>query len=161
MPNDDVLLREQLVDSLKKGNAHVDLFTALKDFPVDLAGKKPGGAPHSAWQLLEHIRIALNDLLVFSTDSNYVARAWPDSYWPKEDAPANPGAWQASVKALKADIDAFIQLIRNPASNLYAPIPWGSGQTLLRETLVAIDHNSYHVGQLVMLRQQLGAWHSS
>lgn len=159
MPNDDALLREQLIESLKKGNARVDLFSALKDFPEELAGKKPNGAPHSAWQLLEHIRIALNDLLVFSTDSNYVAPKWPDSYWPQEEAPANAGAWRASVKALRADLEAFVQLIRNPASNLYAPIPWGSGQTLLREALVAIDHNSYHVGQLVMLRQQLGAWH--
>lgn len=159
MPTDDALLREQLIESLKKGNARVDLFSALKDFPEELAGKKPNGAPHSAWQLLEHIRIALNDLLVFSTDSNYVAPQWPESYWPREEAPANAGAWRASVKALRADLEAFVQLIRNPASNLYAPIPWGSGQTLLREALVAIDHNSYHVGQLVMLRQQLGAWH--
>lgn len=157
MPTDDALLREQLVESLKKGNAHLDLFAALKDFPEELAGNKPNGAPHSAWQLLEHIRIALNDLLVFSTDSNYVAPKWPDNYWPKEEAPANPGAWHASIKALRADLNAFVQLIRNPASNLYAPIPWGSGQTLLREALVAIDHNSYHLGQLVMLRKQLAA----
>ncbi|MGH9586284.1 MAG: DinB family protein [Acidobacteriaceae bacterium] len=157
MPTDDALLREQLVESLKKGNAHVDLFSALKDFPEELAGKKPNGASHSAWQLLEHIRIALNDLLTFSTDPNYVAPAWPDSYWPQEESPADAGAWRASVKALRADLNAFAQLIRNPASNLYAPIPWGSGQTLLREALVAIDHASYHVGQLVMLRKQLGA----
>lgn len=157
MPTDDVLLREQLIESLKKGNAHVDLFTALKDFPVELAGKRPNGTPHSAWQLLEHIRLSLNDLLVFSTDSNYVAPKWPDSYWPKEETPANAGAWQASVKALQADLDAFTQFIRNPASNLYSPIPWGTGQTLLREALLAIDHTSYHVGQLVMLRKQLGA----
>lgn len=158
MPSDDELLRKLLVESLQKGNAHVDLFTALKDFSVDLAGKKPKGAPHSAWQLLEHIRITLNDLLIFSTNSNYVTPKWPDSYWPREEAPAGVGAWQASVKALRADLDAFARVIRNPASNLYAPIPWGSGQTLLRETLLAIDHTSYHVGQLVMLRKQLGAW---
>jgi uncharacterized damage-inducible protein DinB len=158
MPTDDVLLREQLIESLKKGNAHVDLFSAVSDFPVELAGKKPNGAPHSAWQLLEHIRVTLNDLLVFSTDSNYVAPKWPDDYWPKEKAPENAGAWQASVTALRADLDAFVQFIRNPASNLYAPIPWGSGQTLLREVLLAIDHTSYHVGQLVMLRKLLGAW---
>ncbi|MFZ0663301.1 MAG: DinB family protein [Acidobacteriaceae bacterium] len=158
MPTDDVLLREQLIESLEKGNAHVDLFSALKDFPEDLYGRKPKGAPHSAWQLLEHIRLSLNDLLVFSTDSNYVAPKWPDAYWPREDAPENAGAWRASVKALRADLNAFAQFIRNPASNLYAPIPWGDGQTLLREALLAIDHTSYHVGQLVMLRKQLGAW---
>lgn len=158
MPADDQFLRDQLVDFLKKGNAHVDLFSALKDFPPDLYGKKPKGASHTAWQLLEHIRIALNDLLVFSTDPNYVAPKWPEGYWPKEDAPKNDAAWKTSIKALKADMQAFEKLIRNPESNLYSRIPWGEGQTLLREVLVAIDHNSYTVGQLVMLRKQLGAW---
>jgi uncharacterized damage-inducible protein DinB len=157
MPADDKHLRDQLVDFLRKGNAHIELFSALKDFPEELYGKKPKGAPHSAWQLLEHIRIALNDLLVFSTDPNYVARKWPDGYWPKQDAPENPAAWKTSVKALKADLDAFEKLIQNPESNLYAPIPWGDGQTLLREVLLAIDHTSYHVGQIVMVRKQLGA----
>ena len=158
MPTDDQLLREHLIDCLKNANAHADLFSVLKDFPEDLYGKKLKGAPHSAWQLLEHIRIALNDLLVFSTNPDYVAPKWPEDYWPKEDAPKNAAAWNASIKALKADLSEFGKLIRNPASNLYAKIPWGDGQTLLREVLVAIDHNSYHVGQIVMLRQQLGAW---
>lgn len=158
MPANDQFLRDQLVEFLKKGNAHVDLFSALKDFPEDLYGKKPEGAPHTAWQLLEHIRIALNDMLVFSTDSNYVDLKWPDDYWPKETAPKDAAAWKSSVKALKADLEEFEKLIQNPASNLYTKIPWGDGQTLLREALLAIDHNSYHVGQLVTLRQQLGAW---
>jgi hypothetical protein len=158
MAANDQQLRDELVDSLKKGNAHVDLFSALKGFPEDLYGKKPKGSPHTAWQLLEHIRIAMNDLLVFSTDSNYVAPKWPDDYWPEQDTPKDADAWHGSLKALKADMGAFEKLIRNPKSNLYAKIPWGDGQTLLREVLVAIDHNSYHVGQLVTLRQQLGAW---
>ena len=158
MPNDDALLRDLLVESLQKANAHAGLFDALKNFPESLYGKKPQGAPHSAWQLLEHIRITLNDLLVFSTDADYVAPEWPEAYWPKHDAPSNAAAWQASVKALRADLGDFEKLIRNPESNLYARIPWGEGQTLLREALLAIDHTSYHVGQLVMLRKQLGAW---
>jgi uncharacterized damage-inducible protein DinB len=158
MPTEDQLLREQLVEFLKKGNAHVDLFSALKDFPEDLYGKKPKGSPHSAWQLLEHIRFTVNDLLVFSTVPEYVAPKWPDAYWPKENEPKSAAAWKTSVKALKADLVEFEKLIRNPESNLYANIPWGEGQTLLREVLLAIDHTSYHVGQLVMLRKQLGAW---
>lgn len=158
MSADDKLLRDQLVESLQKGNAHVDLFSALKDFPEELYGKKPKGMPHSAWQMLEHIRFTLNDLLVFSTNPNYVAPKWPDAYWPKEAAPTTAAAWKASVKALRADLEAFAKLIRNPESNLYAQIPWGDGQTLLREALLVIDHNSYHVGQLVMVRKQLGAW---
>ncbi len=158
MPTDDKLLRDQLVEFLRKGNAHVDLFSALKDFPEDLYGKKPDGAPHSAWQLLEHIRFTLNDLLTFSTDPDYVAPKWPDAYWPEHAAPENAAAWKTSVKALTADLGAFEKLIQNPDSNLYARIPWGEGQTLLREALLAIDHTSYHVGQLVMVRKQLQAW---
>jgi uncharacterized damage-inducible protein DinB len=157
MPTDDLRLREELVETLRKGNAHIDLFSALQEFPEEHYGSKPQGAPHSAWQLLEHIRFTLNDLLVFSTDSKYTAPQWPDAYWPKEDAPKDAGAWKTSVKALRADLEAFEKLIRSPESNLYARIPWGDGQTLLHEALLAIDHNSYHLGQLMMLRKQLNA----
>lgn len=157
MPADDQSLRDQLVEALRKGNAHVDLFTALKDFPEKLYGRKPEGCPHSAWQMLEHIRFTINDLLNFSTNPKYTAPKWPNAYWPKEAAPKD-AAWKTSIKALKADMDDFEKLIQNPESNLYARIPWGEGQTLLREVLLAIDHNGYHVGQLVLLRKQLGAW---
>lgn len=155
MPSDDQLLREQLVEALRKGNAHLDLFSVVRNFPQELYGKKPHGSAHSPWQLLEHIRFTLNDLLTFSTESEYLAPKWPDDYWPKQDAPKNADEWNTSVKALKADIDAFVKLIRDPESNLYAPIPWGDGQTLLREALLAIDHTSYHLGQLVLVRKQL------
>jgi uncharacterized damage-inducible protein DinB len=161
MPAEDKLLREHLVETLRGGHAHVDLFGALKGFPEELYGKKPKGASHSAWQLLEHIRIALNDLLVFSTDPKYVAPEWPKDYWPENDAPKDADEWKASLKAFKADLEEFEKLIHNPESNLYAKIPWGDGQTLLREVLLAIDHNSYHVGQIVSLRKELGAWKES
>ena len=157
MPTDDLRLREELVETMRKGNAHVDLFSVLKGFPEEHYGSKPRGVPHSAWQLLEHIRFTMNDLLVFSTDDKYTAPQWPDDYWPKEDAPKNAASWTTSVKALRADMQAFEKLIRNPESNLHARIPWGDGQTLLHEALLAIDHNSYHVGQLMMLRKQLEA----
>jgi uncharacterized damage-inducible protein DinB len=158
MPVDDQLLRDQLVEFLHKALAHVDLFSTLKDFPEEMYDKKVKGFPHSAWQLLEHIRVTLNDLLIFSANPKYVAPKWPDDYWPKKAAPKDADAWKISVKALKADFEEFEKLIRNPESNLYAKIPWGEGQTLLHEVLLAIDHNSYHVGQLVMLRKLLGVW---
>jgi hypothetical protein len=158
MAADDQVLRDQLVEFLKKGHAHVELFSALKDFPEELYGKKPPGAPHSGWQLLEHIRFTLNDLLVFATDPDYVAPKWPDAYWPKTESPPSRDAWKTSVNALRADLEALEKLIQDPESNLYARIPWGDGQTLLREVLLAIDHTSYHLGQLVMLRKQVGAW---
>jgi uncharacterized damage-inducible protein DinB len=160
MSGEDKQLREQLVTFLHESLAHADLFAALKNFPEELYGKKVKGFPHSAWQLLEHIRFTLNDLLVFSTDPKYVAPEWPKAYWPEDAAPESAAAWKTSIKALKADLAEFERLILNPDSNLYAKIPWGDGQTLLREALLAIDHASYHVGQLVMLRQQLGAWKS-
>ncbi len=158
MPNDDRLLRDQLVELLRGGSAHADLNKSLADFPGGLAGKKPQGAPHTAWQLLEHLRLALHDLLEFSTSSEYLAPNWPEDYWPKTDAPPSPEAWEESVTAIKGDLQAFEDLVRDSESNLYATIPWGKGQTLLREVLLAADHNSYHLGQLVYLRKQLGEW---
>lgn len=155
---DDRLFRDHLVQALRGGQAHANIIDAVKDFPPEHYGIKPNGVPYSAWQLLEHIRIALNDLLVFSTNSKYVAPKWPDDYWPKEEAPASRFQWNTSFNAICADLEAFEAHVRNPESNLYARIPWGNGQTLLREVLLAIDHNSYHIGQLVMLRKLLGDW---
>jgi hypothetical protein len=157
---EDSVLRNQLLESLRGGSAHADLDTCVDGLPPQFYGSKPDGAPHSAWELLEHLRFTLHDLLVFSTDSHYLAPKWPDDYWPTEEAPESPEQWQTSVKALKADIAEFEELIRNPATNLFAKIPWGEGQTFLREVLLAADHNSYHLGQLAMLRKQLGAWES-
>jgi uncharacterized damage-inducible protein DinB len=159
MPDNDVSLREQLAQLLRGGNAHVDMLSALEDFPPKLYGAKPQNSPHSAWELLEHMRIALRDILDFCTNDKYVEKKFPDDYWPETAEPASKGAWEKSVRALKEDLEAFEELIRNPDSNLYAQIPWGNEEhTLLREVLVAADHNSYHTGELVFLRRILGAW---
>jgi uncharacterized damage-inducible protein DinB len=155
---EDRVLREQLVELLRGGQAHADLKSVVDNFPAKQRGVTPKGAEHSAWQLLEHIRIALHDLLDFSTNPNYVQPEWPDDYWPKEAAPADSDAWDASVRALKKDLADFEKLVGNPESNLYATIPWGQGQTLLREVLLAGQHTSYHLGQIVLLRRLLGAW---
>jgi hypothetical protein len=155
----DAFLREQLVQLLRGGNAHVDTLSALEDFPPKLYGAKPQNSPHSAWELLEHMRIALRDIYDFSTSDKYVEKKFPDDYWPETPEPPSKGAWDQSVRALKEDLEAFEELIRNRDSNLYAQIPWGNKEhTLLREVLVAADHNSYHVGELVFLRRILGAW---
>jgi hypothetical protein len=155
---DDHALREQLVTFLRGGEAHADLKSVVDGFPLKLRGEVPRGAEHSAWQQLEHIRIALHDLLDFSTNPHYVQPEWPEAYWPKEAAPADAEAWEESVKAVKKDLADFETLVGNPESNLYATIPWGQGQTLLREVLLAGQHTSYHLGQLVLLRRLLGAW---
>ena len=159
MPDNDTALREQLFQLLCGANAHVDVLTALSDFPEQHYGSKPANASHSAWELLEHLRIALHDLWDFSTDSDYQEMKWPEDYWPASAQPPNSAAWHSSVKAIEEDLAAFGELARNPSSNLYAEIPWGKNkQTLLRSILVAADHNSYHTGELVLLRRMLGIW---
>ncbi len=159
MPDNDTALREQLSQLLLGANAHADVLSALKDFPPELYGVKPPNAPHSAWELLEHMRIALRDLWDFSTNPEYMERKWPDEYWPASPEPPSPEAWQTSVRALEGDMQLFGKLVKNPRSNLFAKIPWGQkDQTLLREVLLAADHNSYHAGELIFLRRILGAW---
>ena len=157
MPSDDKALRGHLVEMLHGGSAHVDLATVVDDFPAELMGSKSKNVPYTPWQLLEHMRMAVNDLLVFSTDPKYVAPKWPEDYWPAQEAP-KPGDWKASVDALKADLAAFEGMVGDPKANLYAKIPWGDGQTLLREVLIACQHTSYHLGEMVFMRRELGAW---
>jgi hypothetical protein len=155
----DQILRDQLVVLLQGGAAHVETLAALKDFPSKLYGAKPEGAPHSAWELLDHLRITLHDILDYSTNPDYVELKFPDDYWPATAEPSSKQAWDDSLRAFEADLKAFEKLVKNPDSNLYAQIPWGAkDHTLLREVLLAADHNSYHIGEIVFLRRLLGAW---
>jgi len=156
MPTEDKALRDHLLEMLRGGSAHVDLATVVDDFPAESAGTKLENVPYTPWQVLEHMRFTVSDLLLFSTDPKYVAPKWPDDYWPAKETPQS-GEWEASVKALKADLAAFEGMIADPKANLYAKIPWGDGQTLLREVLLAGQHTSYHLGQIVVLRRQLEA----
>jgi hypothetical protein len=159
--NDGATLREQLVALLNGGQAHATVVDAVAQFPGDRISERPQGLPYSAWQLVEHIRITLHDLLEFATNSEYVELEWPDGYWPKNAAPGKGESWDATVKAIHADTKSFEALVHSPDSNLYATIPWGkNGETLLREVLLAADHNSYHVGELILLRRILGIWKS-
>jgi hypothetical protein len=148
-------LRQHLINLLTKAEAHVDLESSLKDFPRELRGKKPEGAPHTPWQLLEHIRIAQWDILEFSKDARHKSPKWPDDYWPKTEAPPDDQAWDKSVKQVLADLEEMATLINDSERDLFAEIPHGDGQTFLREALLVADHNAYHLGQLVMLRRIL------
>lgn len=150
-------LREHLSNLLRMKGAHIAFREAVKDFPAHLRGAKPPGAPHSAWQLLEHMRIAQEDILDFSRNANYHEKKWPGDYWPKHDAPPDDGAWDASIRQFEHDLKEMEALIAEPARDLTARIPHGDGQTLLREALVVADRNSYHLGQLVFLRKMLEA----
>ena len=156
MPN-DAALRKQLLALLSSGHAHATFEDAVKKFPLSKIGVRPEGAAHSAWELLEHLRIAQADILVFSKSAKYVALKWPDDYWPSSPAPKRKTQWAQSVKAFLRDRAAFEKLVRDAKRDLYEPFPWGDGQTLLREALLLADHNAWHLGQLLMLRRQLGA----
>jgi hypothetical protein len=159
--SNDSALRQRLLELLRGGQAHTDFNDAVKDFPVERAGIRPPGLPHSAWELLEHLRIAQQDILRFSQSGEHVFPKWPEGYWPASPAPENAQQWNASVSAFLADLAAFEELIQNPENDLYQPFPWGDGQTLLREALLAADHNAYHLGQLVLVRRALGIWPAS
>lgn len=154
----DKQLRQQLSKVLDWHEAHADLSAAVADFPADLRGRVPEGLPYSAWQLLEHIRLALWDIVEFSRDARHKSPEWPEGYWPKTAAPPNTAAWDESVKSIQHHLEEMRKLVNNSERDLFAPIPHGSGQTLLRQALLIADHNAYHLGQLVLVRKALGAW---
>lgn len=153
------LLRKHLVNLLTSKEAHADFEAATKDMPAKLRGQRPKGAEHSPWELVEHLRIAQWDILEFSRDPKHKSPEFPAGYWPGTPTPASEDAWDKSVKAFRKDLKAFCDLVASESTDLFAPIPHGDGQTILREALLAADHNAYHVGQLVLVRRLLGAWH--
>ena len=153
-------LRSHVLELLRGGHAHVDLETALKGLPAKLRGKKPKGAEHTLWQLLEHIRIGQRDILEFSRNPKHVSPPWPKGYWPATQAPPSASAWNNSLRKVREDLKAMEKLVASPKMDLLANIPHGTGQTILREALLLADHNAYHVGQMVLLRRMLGEWNT-
>ena len=151
-------LRSHLIKALDWGEAHVDFDAALKGLPADKRGVRPPGGPHSVWELLEHMRIAQHDILDFCLNPRYVEKKWPDDYWPKSPAPPSAAAWDAAVAAFKADCEAMKALTSDASLDLFEKIPHGSGQTYMREVLLVVDHNAYHLGQIVAVRRQLSDW---
>lgn len=154
----DAILRKHLISLLTETNAHAGFEDAVKDMPVKLRGQVPKGAEHSPWQLLEHLRIAQWDILDFSRNPDYETLKWPDDYWPKSPEPPNEKSWDQSVHSFRHDLQALCDLISDKSTDLFAKIPHGDGQTILREALLTADHNAYHVGQLILVRRLLGAW---
>lgn len=151
-------VRAQIKALLKGGQAHTTFENAVATFDFELQGRVPAGLPYSAWQVLEHLRITQRDILDFSAnaDGRYKLLRWPEDYWPAEPQPPDAGAWNRSVEAIRRDREAFEQLLQE--GDLIAPFPWGTGQNLLREALLIADHESYHLGELIVLRRLLGAW---
>lgn len=148
-------LSAQLIEGMRGHHSHIDFDSAVKDFPVEARGTKPTGAPHTAWQLLEHMRIAQHDILEFSRNPHHESPKWPEGYWPSTDAPPDANAWDASVKAFQRNAQELEKIIEKEQQDLFKPFAHGEGQTLLREALLVATHNSYHLGQLMLLKKML------
>lgn len=158
MSDTDRALRDHVLYVLRGGGAHTSFDDAIKDLPSNLYGKRPEGAAHSPWEILEHLRIAQWDILEFSRDPKHVSPAWPAGYWPKTPAPPKAASWDQSVESFRKDLAAMCDLVSDSATDLFAKIPHGEGQTILREALLICDHNAYHIGELILVRRLLGAW---
>jgi hypothetical protein len=154
----DSALRHQLSAFLSWPEAHARFDEAVKGVPAKMRGVAPAGLPYSLWQLVEHIRFTQADILEFCVSRRYRTKKWPADYWPAAAAPRNAQAWTLAVRGVRADRTALQRLARDPSIDLFAPIPHGSGQTYLRELLLAADHTSYHVGELIAVRRVLGIW---
>lgn len=151
--------RAIVASSLDWEQAHATLENAVKGLPVPLRGERPAGYPHSAWELLEHIRITQRDLLDFVQNPDYEEKlAWPDDYWPPTPAPPTADAWDKTIDEYRRDRAALARFTTQTDIDLTTKIPRGTGQTYLRTILVAVDHASYHTGQIVSVRRLLGAW---
>jgi hypothetical protein len=149
--DDQKQLREHLLELLEGKSAHIDTESALDGYPVDKINMRIDGSPHTAWELLEHIRIAQWDILDFSTNPNYKEMKWPDDYWTEPEGTVE--SWRRLVEQVLGDLQAVRDLVADEKTDLYAKIPHGSGQTIFREALLVADHNAYHIGQLVLLRR--------
>jgi hypothetical protein len=158
--NSGQALRKHLLFLLNEEGAHAGFESAVKKLSANLRGKKPKGCPHSAWQLLEHMRIAQWDILEFTRNENHISPKWPEGYWPASPEPPDAKAWNKSVKAFRADLGAITEIVADLKTDLYAPLPHDKDKTILREILLVADHNAYHLGELVLLRRMLDAWPS-
>jgi len=149
-------LRDQVVALLRTGHAHLGFEDVVADWPAALRGARPPGQPFTPWRILEHIRISQWDIVEFTKSAKHVSPEWPSGYWPDTDAPGDDAVWDRSVAQVERDLRAMAKLVADPKTDLFARIPHGTGQTILREALVLADHNSYHLGQLLLLKRLLG-----
>jgi uncharacterized damage-inducible protein DinB len=151
-------LRHGLIDFIDRPYTHASLKEVLENFPEKLINEKPSGVPYTFWQLVEHIRISQFDMIDFMTNSNYKEMEWPKDYWPDASLKATVNMWNEAIAQFYRDLDKMKKIIEDPAIDLLTPIPHGTGQTILREVLQVIDHNGYHLGQLVVMMRAVGAW---
>jgi len=149
----------ELMALLAGGNAHATLAQALEDLPAPLRNQAVPEVPYTIWHVVEHLRIAQHDIVEFTLNPGHVSPAWPAGYWPARTAVADEAGWQATLRALAQDQQRFIDLLKDPATDFFAPLAHGDGQNVLREALLIGDHAAYHIGEIVLLRRVLGVWH--
>lgn len=151
-------LRSKLTDLLRGGDAARPTAEIMRKFPYERGGVVLDGLPYSAWSLIEHLRIAQDDILRFSRGPDYEEMRWPADYWPDDPEPPDEADWTASIEAFEADLTSMIGLIEDETRDLLHPFPWGDGQTLLREAVMLAEHNAYHAGQIVVIGRLLDVW---
>lgn len=154
----DQQLREKLIRHMKGGEAFSQPDKILEGISLENAGKQVEELPYTLWQLMDHLRIALWDILEFSRNPDYQSPPWPKGYWPKEKAPADQETLDNCRKAILQGLDEMVQLVQDEANDLFTPFPHGNGQTLFREALLVVEHNAYHLGQIVLIMRLLGDW---
>jgi len=154
----DQALRDHLQWLICEGDAHLTFEQAVADLPAEMRGAAAPGIPHTPWRLVEHMRICQWDILEFSRNPTHESPDFPGGYWPDTDAPPSDAAWEASLQGFRDDMQAMQDLVMSDTTDLFVEISHGQGQTILREALLAADHNAYHLGQVVAVRRALGAW---
>jgi len=154
----DQIVREQVLHLLRGGNAHMPFAAAVANFPPEQINTRFPNGEYTPWHLLEHLRLTQWDILDFIRNPHYEERDWPEDYWPARDQMATSDDWQRTIAAFEADQRALEGILMDRATDLYAPIPHGSGQNILREMLVVADHNAYHIGEFAIMRQVMGTW---
>jgi hypothetical protein len=156
--NSDKVARDQLLALLRGGNAHMPYDQAVADFPINKINTRPPNVPYTPWHLLEHIRLTQWDILEFIRNPQHVSPPWPEGYWPDRDTKADQAAWQKTIQSFRADLKALQDIVQDPNTDLYGPIPHAKNYTIFREILVVSDHSAYHIGEFGILRQVMGTW---
>jgi hypothetical protein len=154
----DKQLRDELIFQLTKGHAHMNLADAVKDFPEEKMNTKFTNGDYTFWHLLEHIRRTQNDILEFIVNSNYKDKEWPKEFWPEKGKEATKEDWDETVSLFHKDQKKLQALVEDEKNDLYTKIPHGTGQTLMREIMVIVDHNACHIGEFAIMRQVFDTW---
>ena len=154
----DQVVRQQLLALLNGGNAHMTFEQAVADFPAEHFNTRPLNIPYTPWHILEHLRIAQWDILDFIRNPDYITPEWPKEYWPDPEAIAHQKQWDKTINSFLENLQSLRDIVSDPETDLYAPIPHAPDYNIFREMLVVSDHNAYHIGEFAILRQVMSTW---